>query len=185
MQTPDQRSKKFAARKVFRGTQAIFGERKHLQEVLRSLQSARLPRTRKQREFAALRKLIAARTAELNRVAPGWDGKFRRAQDPRTPARALQRLGEALAADDYLLARVLSEHPAAPPELLERLAAHPYAAVRENVARHPATPEPVLRRMAASAREPLWFLVACNPSAPADLRARLRARMKQAPERTA
>jgi Leucine rich repeat variant len=180
MATADQRTSKFVARKVFRGTQVIFGERKHLREVLRSLQSARFARARKQSETRALRKLIAARTAELERIAPQWDRKFRRAQNSRATPRELARLAEALAPNDYLLARVLSEHPAAPPEMLERLAAHPYAAVRENVARHPRTPAPVLRQMAADAREPLWFLVACNPSAPADLREKLRARMQQA-----
>lgn len=180
MAAADVRSKKFVARKVFRGTQLVFGERKHLQEVLRSLTSARLPRARKQREARALRKLIAARTEELNRIAPRWDRKFQRAQDPRTPPRELERMAEELSPSDYLLARVLSEHAEAPPQLLERLASHPYAAVRENVARHPCTPPETLRRMAEDAREPLWFLVACNPSAPLDLRERLRARMQQA-----
>lgn len=180
MKTPDQRSRKFTARKVFRGTQVIFGERKHLQEVLRSLRSAPLARSRKQAELRALGKLISARTEELNRIAPGWDSKFRRAQNPRTSSRELRRLADGLAPNDYLMARVLSEHAAAPPEMLERLAAHPYAAVRENVARHPRTPAAVLGRMAADAREPLWFLVACNPSTPDDLRRKLRARMKKA-----
>jgi hypothetical protein len=81
--------------------------------------------------------------------------------------------------DDYLLARVLSEHPQAPGELLAHLTSHPYGAVRENVARHPHTPPDVLRKLAEDGREPLWFLVACNPSTPSELRDRLRARMRQ------
>jgi hypothetical protein len=92
------------------------------------------------------------------------------------------RIGSALHGEDYLLARVLTEHAEAPPELLEHLGSHPYAAVRENVARHPHTPTSVLRAMAELANEPLWFLVACNPSTPTDLRDRLRERMKQGAE---
>jgi molybdopterin-guanine dinucleotide biosynthesis protein A len=76
----------------------------------------------------------------------------------------------------------LTEHAEAPPELLEHLASHPYAAVRENVARHPRTPIAVLRAMAEDPSEPLWFLVACNPAVPSDLRDRLRERMKQSPQ---
>jgi hypothetical protein len=86
----------------------------------------------------------------------------------------------SLRPEDYLLARALTEHPECPGELLAHLASHPYAAVRENVARHPRTPGDVLHRLAGVASEPLWFLVACNPSAPADLRVRLRSRMRSA-----
>jgi Leucine rich repeat variant len=179
----DIRSKKFAARKVFRGSQLIFGERKHLLEVLGSIRSAKLPRARKQNETRLLKKLIAARTDELNRITPGWDRKFIGAQDPKASARDLLRIAAALSPHDYLLARVLTEHAEAPPELLEQMASHSYSAVRENVARHPRTPPEVLRKLAEQANEPLWFLVACNPSTPADLRERLRARMREsAPE---
>ena len=125
--------------------------------------------------------MIAARTEDLNRFSPAWDRKFQQARNPQTTSQKLLRIGSALHADDYLLARVLTEHAEAPPELLEHLASHPYAAVRENVARHPRTPAAVLRAMAEDAHEPLWFLVACNPSAPSDLRDRLRERMKQGP----
>lgn len=179
MATLDTRSKRFVAAKVFRGTQVIFGERKHLLEVLRSVESAKLARSRKQTEIRALTKLIAARTDELDRITPGFDRKFKKAQDPETTARDLERIATSLAPEDFLMARVLAEHPQAPPELLQRMAAHPYAAVRENVARHPRTPQAVLRKLAEEPSEPLWFLVACNPSAPADLRERLRARMQE------
>ena len=127
-----------------------------------------------------LDRFIAERTRELNRITPGWDRKFKKSRDPRTSSRDLLRLAATLSSDDYLLARVLTEHAEAPPELLERMARHPYSSVRENVARHPKTPERVLRELAESKNEPLWFLVACNPSTPADLRDRLRARMKEA-----
>jgi Leucine rich repeat variant len=183
MAVADVRTRKFVAAKSYRGSQVVFGERKHLQEVLRSIRSARMPRAQKQSEVRILTKLIATRTEELNRITPAWDRKFQKAQDPQSTAQDLLRLGVTLSPDDYLTARVLTEHAEAPPELLERLASHPYAAVRENVARHPHTPAAVLRALAEEAHEPLWFLVACNPSTPPDLRERLRARMRSmAPE---
>ncbi len=169
---------KFRIKKVHRGSQVIFGERAHLQEVLRSIERAKLPQARKLGEVRQLKKMIAARTKDLNGFSPAWDRKFQQARNPETSSQILLRMGSRLHADDYLLARVLTEHPAAPPELLQHLASHPYAAVRENVARHPSTPVAVLRAMAEDANEPLWFLVACNPSTPADLREVLRSRMK-------
>ena len=171
--------KKFSLQKIYRGSQMIFGERQHLQEVLRSVLRARLPRARKQAEVKQLRKLIAVRTAELNRICLSWDRRFKKARDPRTTAQELLRLATALSRDDYLMARVLTEHPEAPGELLALFSSHPYAAVRENVARHPRAPAQVLRKLAEVSTEPLWFLVACNPSTPADLRERLRTRMQQ------
>ncbi len=174
--------KKFGGKAVHRGSQAIFGERQHLQEVLRSVMRARLAGTRRQAEARALKKLIQARTDELNRINPGWDRKFKKARRPNTTAADLVSMASALPQDDYLLARALTEHPNAPGELLRHLAAHPYAAARENVARHPNAPPDVLRKMAEDANEPLWFLVACNSSCPPDLRERLRARMQQMPE---
>ncbi len=170
--------KKFVAKAANRQSQVIFGERKHLREVLRSVERAKLPRARKKAEVRILRKLIQNRTQELNGINPDWDRKLKRARNPKTASRELLRLATSLPKDDYMLARVLTEHPEAPGELLRELAAHPYAAVRENVARHPHTPGDVLRRMAEDSREPLWFLVACNPSTPQDLRERLRARMQ-------
>ena len=171
--------KRFSSRAVNRGSQVIYGERQHLQEVLRSFSRVPLPRVRKQAETRLLMKLIEARTEELNRICPSWDLKFKKARNPKTTSRELLRLATSLSKDDYLLARVLSEHPEAPSELLEHLMSHPYAAVRENVTRHPNTPPEVLRKLAEDSREPLWFLVACNPSAPQDLRERLRARIRE------
>lgn len=170
---------KFGVKKIHRGSQVVFGERAHLQEVLRSVEASALPRARKQMEVRQLERMIRARTADLNSLAPAWDRKFQQARDPRTPAARLLRIGSSLHADDYLLARVLSEHAEAPPQLLARLASHAYAAVRENVARHPHSPPEVLGAMAESTSEPLWFLVACNPSAPAGLRQQLRERMRR------
>jgi hypothetical protein len=171
--------KKFAAGRVFRGSQVVFGERQHLREVLRSIRSVGLPRARRQKEIRQLRALIQARTEELNRINSGWDRKYRKAADPQATAESLLRLAAGLPAGDFLLARALTEHPNTPGGLLAQLASHPYRAVRENVARHPHTPVEVLRRLADRPSEPLWFLVACNPSTPSDLRERLRARMRQ------
>jgi hypothetical protein len=174
----DTRSR-LAVGRVHRGSQVVFGERAHLQEVLRSVQPARIPRARKRTEVRELKRMIAARTEDLNSFSPAWDRKFRQARDPLSPPHILARIGFALHDDDYLLARVLTEHAAAPPELLDHLATHPYAAVRENVARHPLTPPHVLRAMAEDSREPLWFLVACNASTPPALREQLLERMKR------
>lgn len=171
--------KKFAGKKIYRGSQVIFGERQHLQEVLRSINRAKLPGSRKQAEVRQVTRLIRARTQELNRINSAWDRKFKKARHPRTSSQELLRLAASLSPDDYLMARVLTEHAEAPGELLEVLAGHPYAAVREGVARHPHTPATVLRALAEDPGEPLWFLVACNPSTPEDLRARLRGRMQQ------
>jgi hypothetical protein len=170
--------KKFPARRVYRGSQVVFGERQHLREVLRSMQSARIPHSRKQEEIRQIRALIRARTEELNRINPAWDRKYRQALDPESPPQTLHKLGTALPEKDFLLARALTEHPKAPRELLARLATHSYPAVRENVARHPSTPAETLRQLGENSNEPLWFLVSCNPSTPPDLRERLRARMR-------
>ncbi len=171
--------KKFASRRIHRGTQVVFGERRHLREVLESIRRGGLASARKRAETKLLGKLIEARTQEMNAINPGWDRKFKKARDPRTGSRDLLRLASSLPPDDYLLARTLAEHPEAPAELLRQLAGHPYSAARESVARHPRTPPDILRKMAEDPREPLWFLVACNPSTPPDLRDRLRLRMKQ------
>lgn len=175
--------RKFVAARIHRGSQVIFGERKHLEEVFHSIRKAKVPRQRKQAELRQLTKLISARTAELNALNPSWDRKFKKAHDPRATASELLRMAASLPQDDYLLARVLTEHAEAPGELLELMAGHPYSAVRENVARHPHTPPETLRKLAEADREPLWFLVACNPSTPPELRERLRARMKEMPTR--
>jgi hypothetical protein len=174
---------KFKIKKIHRGSQVVFGERAHLREVLRSVRRAKLPRQRKQTEIRQLQQLIKARTEDLNRLSPGWDRKFQQARQPGTAPQELLRLAGALHPDDFLLARILTEHAEAPPGLLEHLASHPYPAVRENVARHPRTPAHVLRALAEDPREPLWFLVACNPATPAGLRDRLRQRMRKTSEK--
>jgi len=177
MATTDIR-KKPAGKRIHRGTQVIFGERQHLREVLKSIKAAPIPRARKLREIRHLQALIRARTGELEGINPGWDRKFKKAQDVSRTAAELLRLAQALPENDFLLARVLTDHAQAPAELLARFASHPYAAVRENVARHPRTPVEILARMAEDDTEPLWLLVACNPSTPEPLRTRLRERLQ-------
>lgn len=178
MVTADTRTR-FSNKAVYRGSQLIFGERAHLQEVLNSVQRAKLPRKRKDLETRMLKKMILTRTQELNGITGEWDRKFNEARNPNTPPQVLLRLARSLSPDDYLMARVLTEHRGAPPELLVLFASHAYSSVRENVARHPNTPPQVLQTMAEDSREPLWFLVACNPSTPEDLRERLQSRMQQ------
>ncbi len=165
-------------KKVYRGTQVIFGERKHLEEVLRSVQRAKLPRERARSEIRALRELIRTRTEELDGINSSWERKFALARKRSASSRDLLRLASRLPLADYLLARALAEHPKAPGELLGMLAGHPYSAVRESVARHPNTPPRVLERMAQDNRDPLWVLVAANPSTPEALRSRLRRRLR-------
>ena len=165
-------------RKPRRTTQIVFGERQRLKSALDSIRSSGMPKAQRTAESKVLKRMIARRDQELNRITPAWDRKIRRARNAQTSRRALMRLAQAVPEEDYLLARVLTEHPKAPGELLESFAGYPYAAVRENVARHPNTPPELLARLARKRGEPLWKLVGCNPSAPADLRVRLRARMQ-------
>lgn len=162
-----------------RTSQLIYGERHGLQTALRLLRLTRLPETRRRFEEELLRGLILLRTLELNAINPDWDTKARQAANRRATAATLRRLAASLPRKDYYLARLLSDHPNTPPEVLTRLARHPYRAVRENVARHPQTPLPTLRALARNRREPLWYLVAFNPSTPETLRARLRARVQR------
>lgn len=162
-----------------RTTQIIFGERQSLQNALRLLRSTRLPASRRRLEEGLLRRLIALRTLELESINPGWDRKVRRAARRRTSAADLRRLAAQAPRDDYYLLRLISDHPHTPPELLARLARHPYRAIRENVARHPRSPVATLRALCRDRREPLWYLVAFNPSTPPKLREQLRRRLRR------
>lgn len=168
-----------AARFLPRTTQIIYGERQALQTALRLLQTTRLPAARRRLEAELLHGLIRLRTAELNAINPGWETKAKLASDRRATPAGLRKLAARLPRADYYVARLLSDHPNAPADLLARLARHPYRAVRENVARHPRTPLPTLRALVRDRREPLWYLVAFNPGAPEPLRARLRARVRR------
>lgn len=162
-----------------RTTQIIFGERQSLQNVLRLMRSTRLSERRRRMEELVLRQMIALRTAEIEAINPGWERKVRLASSRRTPAARLAALERATPRSDYYLLRCLSENPNTPARTLARLARHPYAAMRENVARHPNTSVATLRTLCRDTREPLWYLVAFNPNTPPALRARLRARIRR------
>ncbi|MFQ5926125.1 MAG: hypothetical protein ACE5MH_01680 [Terriglobia bacterium] len=162
-----------------RTTQIIFGERQSLQNALRLIRSTRLPVGRRRLEELVLRQLIAVRTAELNRLNPDWDRKARLAVSRKTSAAQLQQLERQAPRADYYLLRRISENPRTSAATLARLARHPYAAIRENVARHPNTSVATLRALCRDTREPLWYLVAFNPNTPSALRGKLRARIRR------
>jgi len=62
---------------------------------------------------------------------------------------------------------------------LNRLAKHPYGAIRENVARHPNADGSTLTWLSKDRSQPLWYLVAFNPNTPTPLQRRLRDRLKR------
>ena len=81
--------------------------------------------------------------------------------------------------EDFYLLRLISEHPKTSSKTLARLAKHPYAAIRENVARHPNADAATLSRLCKDRSQPLWYLVAFNRNTPPALREKLQARMKK------
>src|SRR5258706_329873 len=62
---------------------------------------------------------------------------------------------------------------------LNKLAKHPYGAIRENVARHPNADAATLAWLSRDRSQPLWYLVAFNPNTPTPLQRRLRDRLKR------
>jgi hypothetical protein len=159
-----------------RTTQIIFGERQNLRAVLISIRNFEHKYGNLQRETEVLHSMIDARTAELHHLNPSFDEQLRQARDADATAEQLARLALAAPEDDWLLLRTIAEHPHTPPEVLARLASHPYEAVRENIARHPRADAPTLEKLASDSESELWFLVSCNEAAPPELRERLRAR---------
>ncbi|MGH6630506.1 MAG: hypothetical protein ACREB3_12310 [Burkholderiales bacterium] len=136
------------------------------------------------REKLSLEQLIDTRTAELNRIHANFDKNLEVARDPKTTADELAALFQQTSADDYLLLRIIAEHPNTPSSVLALLAQHSYDAVKENVARHPNADRKTLEKLAEDPTRPLWFLVACNSAAPEDLREQLKKRMWQGSEKT-
>ena len=61
----------------------------------------------------------------------------------------------------------------------DRLAKHPYGAIRENVARHPNADAHTLTYLSRDKTQPLWYLVAFNPNTPSPLQRKLRDRLKR------
>lgn len=165
--------------KSTRTTQIIFGERQHLLRVLDSLERTKLPAARFHQERRMLEELIHARTVELNKVNPTWDQKVGIVLAAEVRPDTLDKLARQAPREDYYLLRLISEHPKAPSKTLARLARHPYAAIRENVARHPNTDPKTLATLSRDRAQPLWYLVAFNPNTPAALRRKLQERMRK------
>jgi hypothetical protein len=159
-----------------RTTQIIFGERQNLRAVLISIRNFEHKFGNLQRETEVLHRMIDARDAELNHLNPNFDEQLRQARDADATPEHLARLAQAAPEDDWLLLRTIAEHPHTPPEVLARLAAHPYEAVRENIARHPRADAATLEKLASGPESELWLLVSCNEAAPPELRERLRTR---------
>ncbi|HET9401444.1 MAG TPA: hypothetical protein VFO34_10865 [Candidatus Acidoferrales bacterium] len=162
-----------------RTTQIVFGERQHLLRVLDSLETTRLPRIRFDQERRAIEQLIYSRTQELNGVNEDWDEKIAMVLSADAKAEALEKLAREAPEEDYYLLRLISEHPRVSSKTLGKLAKHPYAAIRENVARHPNADPPTLAALSKDRSQPLWYLVAFNPNTPAALRRKLQERLRK------
>src|ERR1700726_2759344 len=162
-----------------RTTQIVFGERQHLLRVLDSLEGSQLPPARRNHERRVLEELIHARTKELNEVNSSWDEKIGMVLSAEASADQLEKLAKQAPKTDFYLLRLISEHPKVSSKTLSRLARHPYAAIRENVARHPNADPATLATLAKDRSQPLWSLVAFNPNPPAVLRRKLQDRLRK------
>ena len=162
-----------------RTTQIVFGERQHLLRVLDSLESTDLLPGRLNQERRVLEELIHARTKELNEINSAWDEKVGVVLSADVKAEMLDKLAREAPDSDYYLLRLISEHPKVSSRTLGRLAKHPYAAIRENVARHPNADADTLVWLSRDRSQPLWYLVAFNPNTPANLRRKLQERLRK------
>jgi hypothetical protein len=162
-----------------RTTQIIFGERQHLLRVLDSLEGTHLPKDRLSQERRVLEELIHARTKELNEINSGWDLKVGMVLSADAKPEMLEKLVNNTPKSDFYLLRLISEHPKVSSRTLSRLAKHPYAAIRENVARHPNADPVTLAWLSRDRSQPLWYLVAFNPNTPATLRRKLQERLRK------
>ena len=162
-----------------RTSQIVFGERQHLLRVLDSVEKSTLPASRLMAERRAIESLIHARTKELDTINPGWDMKVGVVLNAATSPDALDLMARQAPPQDFYLLRLISEHPKTSARTLGRLARHPYAAIRENVARHPNADAATLSRLCKDRTQPLWYLVAFNRNTPAGLRDKLQARMRK------
>jgi hypothetical protein len=162
-----------------RTTQIVFGERQHLLRVLDSLESTQVQQVRLEQERRILEELIHERTRELNHINSSWDEKVGLVLNADSKAEMLDKLAREAPDSDYYLLRLISEHPKVPAKTLSRLAKHPYAAIRENVARHPNADATTLTWLSRDRSQPLWYLVAFNPNTPAALRRKLQERLRK------
>ena len=162
-----------------RTTQIVFGERQHLLRVLDSLEGSHLPPSRRNHERRVIEELIHARTKELNEVNSSWDEKIGLVLSAEATAEQLEKLARQAPKTDFYLLRLISEHPKVSSKTLGRLARHPYAAIRENVARHPNADPTTLSWLSRDRSQPLWYLVAFNPNTPSTLRRKLQDRLRK------
>lgn len=162
-----------------RTSQIVFGERQHLLRVLDSLEGSSLPIARMQQERRMLEELIHARTRELNHINTAWDEKIGLVLSAEAKPEMLEKLSKQAPREDFYLLRLISEHPRANAKTLNRLARHPYGAIRENVARHPNADATTLAFLSRDKTQPLWYLVAFNPNTPVPLQRKLRDRLKR------
>jgi hypothetical protein len=162
-----------------RTSQIVFGERQHLLRVLDSLEGTDLPIARAQQERHSLEELIHARTRELNQINTAWDEKIGLVLSADAKPEMLEKLAKQAPEEDFYLLRLISEHPRSNAKTLQRLGRHPYAAIRENVARHPNADAATLTYLSKDRSQPLWYLVAFNPNTPTPLQRRLRDRLKR------
>ncbi len=165
--------------KATRTTQIVFGERQHLLRVLDSVEHTGISPSRLQHDRQALEELIHARTKELNQINATWDEKVGTVLSADVKPEVLDALARQAPETDYYLLRLISEHPKVSAKTLERLSKHPYAAIRENVARHPNADPSTLTRLSGDRTQPLWYLVAFNPNTPPSLRQKLQERMRK------
>ncbi len=164
---------------AMRTTQIVFGERQHLLRVLDSLESTELPKSRLNQERKVLEELIHSRTKELNHINSAWDEKVGLVLSADAKPDLLDKLARQAPKGDYYLLRLISEHPKVSSNTLGRLAKHPYAAIRENVARHPNADPSTLAWLSRDRSQPLWYLVAFNPNTPSTLRRKLQERLRK------
>ncbi len=164
---------------AMRTTQIVFGERQHLLRVLDSLENSDLAKSRMNQERRVLEELIHARTKELNEINASWDQKVGLVLSADAKPELLERLAREAPKSDYYLLRLISEHPRVSSRTLGQLAKHPYAAIRENVARHPNADPATLAWLSRDRSQPLWYLVAFNPNTPAALRRKLQERLRK------
>jgi hypothetical protein len=167
-----------------RTTQIVFGERQHLLRVLDSLEGSHLPPARRNHERRVLEELIHARTKELNEVNESWDEKIGMVLSAEASSDQLEKLAKQAPKTDFYLLRLISEHPKVSSKTLSKLARHPYAAIRENVARHPNADPTTLAWLSRDRSQPLWYLVAFNPNTPTVLRRKLQDRLRKLGEST-
>jgi len=120
-----------------------------------------------------------ARTRDLNQINTAWDEKIGLVLSSDAKPEMLEKLVKQAPEEDFYLLRLISEHPRANAKTLNKLAKHPYGAIRENVARHPNADAGTLTWLSRDRSQPLWYLVAFNPNTPTPLQRRLRDRLKR------